>query len=275
MTASISSPPGRRASLRRPLPAGFGPLFRKDLREWAHSKRIWVILAVTTAVHGPDRRQRRDQHLVIANVPDADGRPHGPISLDPLVNFLRAVASQIFVIVAIFAVDEPARRRARARDPRLGRVEAGLARRDLAVQVGSPRHRPVRSSPGSSRWRSTFAPSSTSSTASAGDRADAAPRGRRCRGLDRVHGRGRPRGLDRRLEPGRRRGDRVRRALPAARSSPASCRSTSRRSCRPRSWPGPSAWRRGRRRLRDPDRLGGLDHRAGGLAIRRMDRLEF
>jgi ABC-type transport system involved in multi-copper enzyme maturation permease subunit len=38
----------------------------------------------------------------VANIPDAEA-PDGPIVLDPLVNFLSAVSTQIFVVVAIFA----------------------------------------------------------------------------------------------------------------------------------------------------------------------------
>ena len=110
-------------------------------------------------------------------------------------------------------------------------------RRDLAVQVGSPRRSSCRSSPGSSRWRRP----SASSAVLYGSAGIGAVRfaGDRGRGLGRVHGRRRPGGLDRHREPGRRRGDRVRGVLPPADRSRASCRSTSRRSCRPRSWPGP------------------------------------
>ena len=50
MTASTISSPARRtgrATTSRRL-SGFGPLFRKDIGEWRHGKRAWVILIVTT-----------------------------------------------------------------------------------------------------------------------------------------------------------------------------------------------------------------------------------
>ena len=102
MTASISVP--ARAAGRVPADrlAGFGPLFRKELREWAHSKRIWVILAATTAFMALTAANGAITSWLVANVPGGEA-PEGPISLDPMVNFLAAVSTQFFVIVAIFA----------------------------------------------------------------------------------------------------------------------------------------------------------------------------
>ena len=64
-----------------------------------------------------------------------------PISLDPPVNFLAAVSTQIFVVVAIFASMGLLVSKRDRGHPRLGRLEAGLARCDLAVQVGRRRDR--------------------------------------------------------------------------------------------------------------------------------------
>ena len=102
MTASISVP--ARAAGRVPADrlAGFGPLFRKELREWTHSKRIWVILATTTAFLALTAANGALTSWLVANIPDAEA-PEGPIVLDPLVNFFSAVSTQIFVMVAIFA----------------------------------------------------------------------------------------------------------------------------------------------------------------------------
>ena len=102
MTASISVP--ARAAGRIPADrlAGFGPLFRKELREWAHSKRIWVILVATTAFLVLTAANGAITTWLVANVPGGEA-PEGPISLDPTVNFVAAVSTQIFVIVAIFA----------------------------------------------------------------------------------------------------------------------------------------------------------------------------
>ena len=102
MTASISVP--ARAAGRVPADrlVGFGPLFRKELREWAHSKRIWVIVAVTTAFLALTAANGAITSWLVANVPGGEA-PEGPISLDPTVNFFAAVSTQFFVIVAIFA----------------------------------------------------------------------------------------------------------------------------------------------------------------------------
>jgi ABC-type transport system involved in multi-copper enzyme maturation permease subunit len=102
MTASIAIP--ARAAGRAPTDriAGFGPLFRKELREWAHSKRIWVILATTTAFMALTAANGAINAWLVANVPGAEV-PNGPIVLDPMPNFMAAVSTQIFVVVAIFA----------------------------------------------------------------------------------------------------------------------------------------------------------------------------
>ncbi len=101
MTASISLP-ARTSRIPADRLAGFGPLFRKELLEWAHSKRPWVIVAVTTAFMTLTAANAAINTWIIANIPDATTSA-GAISLDPMTNFLGAVSSQIFVMVAIFA----------------------------------------------------------------------------------------------------------------------------------------------------------------------------
>ena len=103
MTASISLPTRVAGSASGDRFAGFGPLFRKELREWAHSKRVWVILAVTTLFMVLTAANAAINTWIIANIPEAT-TSNAVISLDPMTNFLGAVSSQIFVIVAIFAV---------------------------------------------------------------------------------------------------------------------------------------------------------------------------
>jgi ABC-2 type transport system permease protein len=103
MTASIvSSRTGLagRASSRRLT--GLGPLFRKELGEWTHSKRVWVILIVTALFMTLQAGNGALTSWIVANTPDATA-PAQPISLVPLDNFLAAISSQIFVVVAIFA----------------------------------------------------------------------------------------------------------------------------------------------------------------------------
>ena len=101
MTASISIPARPAGRVSGDRFAGFGPLFRKDLREWVHSSRIWVILAVTTLFMTLTAANAAINTWVIANIPDATVSG-GAISLDPTINFLSAVTTQFFVIAAIF-----------------------------------------------------------------------------------------------------------------------------------------------------------------------------
>lgn len=101
MSASISLPapaPGRVSADRL---AGVGPLFRKELGEWAHSKRPWVILAVTTLFMALTAGNGALNTWIVANVPDAE-TSGVVISLDPMTNFMAAISTQIFVVVAIF-----------------------------------------------------------------------------------------------------------------------------------------------------------------------------
>lgn len=102
MTASISVPARAAGRIRADRLAGFRPLFRKELREWAHSKRIWVILAVTNAFMVLTAANGAITTWLVASIPGAEV-PDDPISLDPMVNFMGAISTQIFVVVAIFA----------------------------------------------------------------------------------------------------------------------------------------------------------------------------
>ena len=142
MTASISVPARVAGRVPADRLAGFGPLFRKELREWTHSKRIWVILAATTAFMA----------LTAANGASPPGSsPTSPTprrrtarsSLDPLVNFFSAISTQIFVIVAIFAAMSLLIGERDTGHPLVGRIEARVACLDLVVQVGRRLDRPV------------------------------------------------------------------------------------------------------------------------------------
>ena len=103
MTASIVSSPARVAgqATSRPL-TGVGPLFRKELGEWTHGKRIWVILTVSTLFMTLAAANGAITSWIVANTPEAAASAQ-PISLVPLANFMAGVSSQIFVLVAIFA----------------------------------------------------------------------------------------------------------------------------------------------------------------------------
>ena len=103
MTASIVSSPARTAG-RAPAGrlVGFRPMVRKDLGEWTHGKRVWVILVVTTVFMALSAANGAIASWIIANAP-ADATVPKAASMVPLDNFMAAIGSQIFVIVAVFA----------------------------------------------------------------------------------------------------------------------------------------------------------------------------
>lgn len=84
--------------------AGTRPLLRKEFAEWRHGRRAWVILAVVTLFMALTAANGAITAWIIANVPEGVDAPAAPASLAPLDNLLAAVASQIFVLAAIFAV---------------------------------------------------------------------------------------------------------------------------------------------------------------------------
>ena len=83
---------------------GFGPLFRKDRSEWAHSRAsgsssrspplFMTLTAANAAINTYVRTHFPDAKLAGIPMP----------SLDPATNLVAALATQIFVIAAIFAV---------------------------------------------------------------------------------------------------------------------------------------------------------------------------
>lgn len=101
-TGSASNPIARRGGAAATL-AGIRPLFRKDILEWRHGVRSWVVLAVTALFMTLAAANGWIQTWVIANVPEAASGSDKIISMAPMDNLLTAAASQIFVIAAIFA----------------------------------------------------------------------------------------------------------------------------------------------------------------------------
>ncbi|HEX5824842.1 MAG TPA: ABC transporter permease subunit [Candidatus Limnocylindrales bacterium] len=101
-TASPSDPIARRGGVSAML-AGIRPLFKKDIREWRHGVRIWVVLVVTALFMCLAAANGWIQTWVIANVPEAAASADKVISMAPMDNLLIAAGSQIFVIAAIFA----------------------------------------------------------------------------------------------------------------------------------------------------------------------------
>jgi ABC-2 type transport system permease protein len=81
---------------------GFRSLIAKDLAEWAHGPRAWVVFAVTTLFMVLSAANSWINAWILANLPTAETGGQ-PISMVPLDNVMAAVSSQIFVVAAIFA----------------------------------------------------------------------------------------------------------------------------------------------------------------------------
>ena len=79
---------------------GLGGLFRKELSEWLHSRRIWVAFLVS----GLFMTLSALNSWLQANLPAEPGEPALSPVTDPMLILLGAVSSQIFAVVAIFAV---------------------------------------------------------------------------------------------------------------------------------------------------------------------------
>lgn len=103
MTASIVSSPARVTGRTPGRFAGFAPLVRKDLAEWRHSKRLWVILIAATAFMALTAANGAITTWLITNVP-TEGAAPTPASLVPMDNLMAAAASQFVILVAVFAV---------------------------------------------------------------------------------------------------------------------------------------------------------------------------
>lgn len=99
MTAVVSTPAVAGVSTVGFLP-GFGGLLRKELTEWRRGRRTWIVLLISAAFMTLTALNT----WLMANLPDeaTEGAP-APV-LDPFMNLLTGVSSQIFVIAAIFAV---------------------------------------------------------------------------------------------------------------------------------------------------------------------------
>ena len=104
MTAStiISPRPAARFDRFGRATLGARALIRKDLAEWGHGPRAFVVFAVTALFMVLSAANSWINAWIIANLP-TEGEVAGPISMVPLDNVLAAVSSQIFVIAAIFA----------------------------------------------------------------------------------------------------------------------------------------------------------------------------
>jgi len=80
-SVSSSEPIARRSGASVAL-AGTRPLFRKDVGEWRHGVRLWVVLIVTSAFMALAAANSAINQWVVANVAEAQGQ-NARISLVP------------------------------------------------------------------------------------------------------------------------------------------------------------------------------------------------
>ena len=84
--------------------AGFSTLVRKDLTEWRRGRRAIVVAAISTLFMALTAANAWITARIIESLPAGAAAPAVPTSMAPLDNLGAAVGSQIFVLVAIFAV---------------------------------------------------------------------------------------------------------------------------------------------------------------------------
>src|SRR5206468_1605505 len=81
---------------------GLRNLIRKDLAEWLHGKRPWIVLGVTTSVFALTAANARITEWAARSFPaDAGDGPAKIISVLPLDNVLIALGTQFIVLAAI------------------------------------------------------------------------------------------------------------------------------------------------------------------------------
>jgi ABC-2 type transport system permease protein len=92
------------ASLDRPRLLGLRNLIRKDLSEWVHGKRPWIVMAVTTAVFAFAAANAWISDWAVRSLPAEPGDgPAKAVSMLPLDNVLFAVGTQFIALAVIFA----------------------------------------------------------------------------------------------------------------------------------------------------------------------------
>ena len=128
----------------RPRLLGLRNLVRKDLAEWLHGKRPWVVLGVTTSVFALAAANARITEWAARSFPAEPGDgPAKVLSVQPLDNLLFAIGTQFIVLAVIFATMSLLARRARQRDAGLDDLEAGVADERPREQVADLDARPL------------------------------------------------------------------------------------------------------------------------------------
>ena len=83
---------------------GLGNLVRKDLSEWLHGKRPWIVLGVTTSVFALAAANARITEWAARSFPAEPGDgPAKVLSVQPIDNLLFAIGTQFIVLAVIFA----------------------------------------------------------------------------------------------------------------------------------------------------------------------------
>jgi ABC-type transport system involved in multi-copper enzyme maturation permease subunit len=104
MNALIASATSKsEAGGSRPL-LGFGNVARKDIGDWRHGRRVWVVLLVSAIWFAGTAAAAWINNWVRLNLPPGPGEtPPQALPMDPLTNLIVAAGSSFSVIVAIFA----------------------------------------------------------------------------------------------------------------------------------------------------------------------------
>jgi ABC-2 type transport system permease protein len=103
MTAStISADRVSASGTTTPRLRGFRPLFRKDIGEWLHGKRPWVIAIVATLFTAVAAANNALLVLLNANLGEGEDGPAVPTTVDPLENLLAGAAFPTFILAAVF-----------------------------------------------------------------------------------------------------------------------------------------------------------------------------
>jgi ABC-type transport system involved in multi-copper enzyme maturation permease subunit len=93
-----------RVALDQPRLLGLGNLIRKDVSEWVHGKRAWIVVAVTTTVFAFAAANGWISDWAARSLPaEAGDGPAKAVSLLPLDNVLFAVGTQFIALAVIFA----------------------------------------------------------------------------------------------------------------------------------------------------------------------------
>ena len=79
---------------------GFTGLFRKELLEWRRGRRAWIVLLVSISFMALTALNAWLQDTIAT----LEGVEIPPPNMDPMVNLMTAVSTQVFIVVTIFAV---------------------------------------------------------------------------------------------------------------------------------------------------------------------------